>query len=348
MPCHEHIDARLPFPSFAGHAAGPHVSSMCTGQVHPADRSRAWVDAVARFAGFSADHEARAYAERKVAFEPLKDGFAGHIDYIAVAKWRLSKVAASGHSLTFDLVAGRDTPTRLLVVPQYKGASPLVQDGKEIRLGAGELAVIPVHKPLRIVNERHAEHYLLWCPESGPRQGTDLNSMRHLAGHSGMQRLLLSFVQSLLADPVLCAPQREDFLSQTLAGILEQSLQDRDAQKQPELLSRLSREQIIRHIENDLHDPELSPETVAQALRCSKRTLHRAFDSQDSGESLNRYVWRRRVERCAAELRPATSAGRRPTVTQVAYSFGFSSCAHFSRLFKRHIGMTPLHYRQSQ
>jgi transcriptional regulator GlxA family with amidase domain len=75
----------------------------------------------------------------------------------------------------------------------------------------------------------------------------------------------------------------------------------------------------MRYVEDNLHDPEISPERIALAVGCSKRTLHRTFDSGSGDESLNRYLWRRRIERCAAELRSLPAASRRQTVTEIAY-----------------------------
>lgn len=336
-----------------GRVASPLLNSLCTGQIHPAERVRAWVDAMSRFAGFPIGADASIFEDRKIGFEPLEGSFAGRIDYIAFCNWRLAKVAAGASSLTFDPEASHSNSRQLLVALQYKGSSTFIHNGQEVRLGSGELAVIPVHRPVRIVNERQVEHYLLWClpPMQGWPQGLQLSSMHHLCGKGSTQRLLRSFVEMLLAEPAMCTPLREEYLARTLAWLLEQSLDDRVVKGPPPSVhaSRPSRELVVRYIEDNLHDPELSPESIAQALGCSKRTLHRAFDSRDGGgESLNRFVWRRRVERCADELRSAGAPGRRQTVTQVAYSFGFSSCAHFSRLFKQHVGVAPLRYRQGK
>ena len=99
---------------------------------------------------------------------------------------------------------------------------------------------------------------------------------------------------------------------------------------------------VSRHIEANLHDPDLSAGRIAQALGCSRRTIYRVFVASDGqGQLISHYIWRRRVERCAQIIR---SGRDYDTLTKLAYSFGFSSSAHFCRLFKKHMGATPSSY----
>ncbi len=51
---------------------------------------------------------------------------------------------------------------------------------------------------------------------------------------------------------------------------------------------------------------------------------------------------RMRLERAAALI-----AGKTGTLSEIAYRVGFSDQAHFSRSFKRHLGMTPSEYRDT-
>lgn len=321
----------------SGAAAVP--ASIYTGQVHPTERIRTWVNAISRLAD----------PDISILFKPLDDCFMGRLDFVTVGNWRLSRVAAGSHSLKVEPICRNSGAPALLVVLQQKGSCTLVRDNKAIQIGAGEIAIAPLNEPLTLVNEQYIEQYILWGTAPQERSGAqipDFTKMRHMTGKTAIQSLLRSMVEALLAEVPARAKASEDFLAPTLSWLLFQSLWESDVAQRPDFVAKLSRDRLVRYIEDNLHDPELSPEGIAEALGCSKRTLHRVFDSVSSDESVNRYLWRRRIERCAAELRSSASAGRRQTITEIAYSLGFSSSAHFSRRFKQHIGVTPLRFRQ--
>lgn len=96
-------------------------------------------------------------------------------------------------------------------------------------------------------------------------------------------------------------------------------------------------------IEQSLGDPALGPERIAARLGVSLRQLYRLFEQQ--GESVGRYLLKRRLERAAEALISPSLASR--SVTDIAYAHGFSDSAHFSRVFKKAHGLSPRAYRQS-
>jgi transcriptional regulator GlxA family with amidase domain len=78
---------------------------------------------------------------------------------------------------------------------------------------------------------------------------------------------------------------------------------------------------------------------VAGALNCTKRYIHKAFS--DSGETIASHIWGMRLERCREDL---SASARRP-ITDIAFSWGFNSSSHFSRLFRERFGASPRGYR---
>jgi AraC family transcriptional regulator, positive regulator of tynA and feaB len=50
------------------------------------------------------------------------------------------------------------------------------------------------------------------------------------------------------------------------------------------------------------------------------------------------YIWRARLLHCRQELEEAQG---RKTITDVAFSWGFSSSSHFSRVFRKYFGIVP-------
>ncbi len=99
---------------------------------------------------------------------------------------------------------------------------------------------------------------------------------------------------------------------------------------------------VKTYIEAQLADPELSVERIAHACNISVRGLHRLF-AEDPAGSVSSYLWQRRLIRCADALRDPSRAHL--SITDVCFSYGFSSSSHFSRLFKDRFGVPPVRYR---
>ena len=96
-----------------------------------------------------------------------------------------------------------------------------------------------------------------------------------------------------------------------------------------------------RHIEEHLQDTELSTHSVAAAIGISPSHLYAT--ARANGVTIGGLIQSMRLERCARDLRIARTAD--PRITEVAFRWGFSDAAHFSRAFRRHFGMSPSEYR---
>ncbi len=98
-----------------------------------------------------------------------------------------------------------------------------------------------------------------------------------------------------------------------------------------------------RFIEAHLKDPGLSPRAIAASLRLSPRYLRMLFSGEQ--ETISAYILRRRLEECARQISSSLWRGR--TLTDIAFTWGFNSAAHFTRVFRDHYGMTPRQYREA-
>lgn len=106
--------------------------------------------------------------------------------------------------------------------------------------------------------------------------------------------------------------------------------------------SHMSRALVIRYIEENLYDPELTPTRAALACSMTPRYLHLLFAVR--GETVARYILRRRLEECARALREPIRPER--TITAIAFDHGFNSATHFGRAFRARYGLTPRRYRE--
>ena len=113
-----------------------------------------------------------------------------------------------------------------------------------------------------------------------------------------------------------------------------------DTDGDPHRQARLSL--IQSWIEQHLSDPELSLEAIARHHNISVRLLHHLF--RQEGESPAEWIWSRRLQKCHDLIRSPQEMHR--SITDIAYSLGFSSSSHFSNAFKARFGMRPSEARR--
>ncbi|EJS69335.1 AraC family transcriptional regulator [Bacillus cereus] len=110
-----------------------------------------------------------------------------------------------------------------------------------------------------------------------------------------------------------------------------------NSQSRNEYLRRIYK--VQDYIESQIND-SLSIEELADVAGFSKYHFHRIFKGM-MNEPLSRYVNRLKLERATHLLtyRPDM------TITDIAYHFGFTDSAVFSRTFKNYYGVSPSNYR---
>ena len=113
-----------------------------------------------------------------------------------------------------------------------------------------------------------------------------------------------------------------------------------EAKASPVLWQR--RRMVVQYIEEHLRDPDLSPGSIAAGLRLTPRYLRMIFSV--AGERMSGYILRRRLEECARQMRNPGWNGH--TLTEIAFSWGFNSAAHFTRSFHEQYGVAPRDYRR--
>ena len=95
------------------------------------------------------------------------------------------------------------------------------------------------------------------------------------------------------------------------------------------------------YLERNLDECELDAAMVSTALNLSPRYINKLFEAENT--SLARYIWRRRLERAAIDLRDP--ARRSLGISAVAMAHGFNDLSHFSRAFRQRFDMSPRAYR---
>jgi AraC-like DNA-binding protein len=96
--------------------------------------------------------------------------------------------------------------------------------------------------------------------------------------------------------------------------------------------------QVRRYILARLHEAELSPESVLNALQLPRPTVYRLFQHEGG---LGAYIRQLRLRRAAEELVQRPHAA----VMDIAYGLGFKSASDFTRAFRRTYDIAPQDFR---
>lgn len=114
------------------------------------------------------------------------------------------------------------------------------------------------------------------------------------------------------------------------------SIRRKTAEKQPPAW-------LLRVVEklNDQFDENLTTEELA--LEANVHPVHlAAVFRQFHHETMGEYVQKLRITHAAKLLLKNENS-----LSEIAYTMGFSDQSHFTRIFKRHLGMTPSVFRQN-
>lgn len=124
-----------------------------------------------------------------------------------------------------------------------------------------------------------------------------------------------------------------------VAGLIDVELNGAGASRASLSYLLTAKQYIAMH----LSEPALGPQAVADAVGLSLRHLSRLFAAE--GESITQYIWSERLSRAYREL--TDTRLRKASVGEIAFRWGFSSQAHFSRAIRERYGASPVALRDA-
>ena len=102
------------------------------------------------------------------------------------------------------------------------------------------------------------------------------------------------------------------------------------------------RRDAVAYIKENLSDPALTAERIAEALFISRRRLYQLFDD---GDGVSGRIRQLRIDRAKELLGDPAHAKR--GIGEISKQCGFANAAHFSRTFRKVVGETPRDYRDT-
>lgn len=237
-------------------------------------------------------------------------------------------------------------PERYHLVAQVRGSVVGEQGNRQVELSPGDLCLIDPSRPLRCVHQPRRSVFVTFpraLTQLGAREMAQLLCTR-IPGHRGTGALVSTLVRQLprhLDDEgggseAMLGTAVLDLLTVLFTARLGKSSRVPPQARQSALLTS-----VYGFIEARLSDPGLTPANIAAAHHISLRYLHKVFETQP--RSVADLIRQRRLERCRRDLLDPSLAGR--PVSAIAARWGFTSAAHFNRLFRDAYGLPPAEFR---
>lgn len=226
-----------------------------------------------------------------------------------------------------------------------EGTSVLVQDGRELVMQSGDLSVYDTSRPYSLLFTEQFRNLIMMFPKDQlelPVPFTDQLTAVSLSADHSLSPIVSAFISQFPAQlEHLTAALRAKLCHTSLGLIGTLFSQVLDVEAQARDPRQVLLQQIFTFIDDHLGNPELSPGIIAQAHYISTRHLHALFADLDTTVSTS--VRTRRLESAKRDLADPLHVTR--TVAAVAARWGFVDAAHFSRVFKRHFGVSPSEFR---
>lgn len=245
----------------------------------------------------------------------------------------------------------RDSQSLIQIGLVRSGEAAVDQDGRQAELSPGDFVLYETSRPFG---------WSLRAPAGAPRwelavftwpralfslsesRSRELTA-RAFRGSAGMPRVISGLLCGLLSEgPAVSAGTATAFADQ-LGELLNIALLDGAGPGAPAGADRLLK-QADDCIDDNLADPDLSPEAVARAVGVSTRQLHRMFAGREM--TVMQTIRLRRLEGARREILSCLTRDR--SLRQIGRNWGFLDVDVFSRAFRQAYGISPRKYRAQQ
>ena len=225
-----------------------------------------------------------------------------------------------------------------------QGASLLGQGANESEIRAGSVALWDSSRPAFFDATERLHQYSLLIPHdlgTSCLPGIEDLCGLEVSGESGMGAILLAHLKQLHATI-------DSVEARDRPAILRATVELTAAAFRPDMkrtggtaFRRALLARVQEYINANLADPDLGPQSIADAFQFSPRYLHRLFSEFDL--TVSDWIKRRRLTRSHYDLEDARLDCL--SITQIALKNGFGDASHFSRSFRAEYDLSPRDHR---
>lgn len=272
--------------------------------------------------------------------------FDGRLEHQSLGDLSLSRLQTEPVQYERDPrhIAGTCEEQYLITIPR-RSPVEFRQLGREVRCDPGGFIIERGDEPYRFSYEATNDLCVLKVAKpvlSNRLRNPDRYCARVFNGREGLGGLFTTMAQNVQAQAPADKAAGEILgrqLIELLTLAIDRSSDCDSTQSAVRVAHQKRAEDVIRR---NLSNPDLSPDLVAEACGISKRYLHEIF--ADGNGTVSQHI---REQRLIAARNMLQMPNPGP-LSDIAYRFGFSDQAQFSRLFKAMFGQTPSGYRAGQ
>jgi AraC-like DNA-binding protein len=267
---------------------------------------------------------------------PAGAPYRGAMTVRQVGEARFIDLRCEGHRVETGRAAAARVAADVFIIEQEIGGSPRYDIGpRRIDCRPGDFLV---HSPEARFEENGPDNWAtrIWVVPGrriAPLLPAGSQSSLHIPHRDGAVALAAAAAQGLAEQADRLEPAAADAVMDNFCRLLAIAAGAIEGGREALRAAALGRAK--RYVDRHLADPDLTPAGVARAVGLSERQLQRLFER--TGESLARYVLRRRLE----EVRAALDRPGARQVTELALAWGFGSLPSFYRGFGRAYGAAP-------
>lgn len=266
-----------------------------------------------------------------------------HSTSLTLSRLRSSQL---GYSRSKAQVSEDREACYLVTVPR-RSEVHFEQDGRALRCKPGGFIFERGDAPYRFHYANDNDLWVFKLPAhalQGQLRGAERYTRFCFEAKRGVGRVFVDLLAMCAARFDECdTPNRHMLLEHALSTLL-MALRDDDRVLNSESsnLTALHLQRIEHHIEQQLGNPDLNPQMIAQASGLSVRYLHKLFTN--TPYSLGEWIRLRRLE---AVNRGLLDPNCHLAIGELAMRWGFSDQAQFTRNFRQHFGRTAREVRSS-
>nr|WP_250893773.1 AraC family transcriptional regulator [Croceibacterium selenioxidans] len=268
----------------------------------------------------------------------------GSINRFPMGTGELFSIESAPVEVSYRPSPSKCGPAHLSLMVQSRGSTSISQNDRHCRLAEGDVCMLDEGSGFRLVGEECSAILFLRLPRAAA-----------LNRHPQLERQFASTFPAkeigtrLLADTLLRLLDDIAFLDELQRASMMDAIIQMLGVAVPRSASPMAADWRVRRalnfIELNLGIGGLTAESVAQDQHISRRRLDQIMHKV-LGQSIVAALWKRRLERAAADLHDPRMATL--SAAQIAFSNGYEDAAHFTRAFKRKYLMTPGQWRLNQ
>ena len=313
------------------------IKTFSTDSVPARERPRIWREIIADLAKVD-------FRTEPTGTAPLSATITNYVS----RRLRFSAYTFSPHVTTYNRGrGGRGDAGHFILSYLKQGKAIVLQDGREARVSAGDIVLFDPSRPVRIKAAMRVHSFDLGAEQMKTLlpQVDALTSIA-LKQDSGAGSILRCVLDELIAASGSLDDEVSDRIAEAVPHLVAAALtaMPEASRVAPGRMEAYHLARIRGFVRDHLRRADLSPEMIARGIGLSTRRVHELFGSEPT--SLMRWSRQERLQRCRDEL--AAPALRNRSVAEIAFSWGFTSQAHFSRAFRAETGLAPRDFRRQR